>query len=128
MPAPAPAVRALLEASAAAWNRGDLDGFLRDYAQDASFVTSSGLVHGKDEIRTIYQRAYWADGQPRDGLRFRDLDIRRTGPRTAVAFGRFVLYDRASDDESRATGIFSLTLRYGDDGWKIVHDHSSSDE
>lgn len=117
-----------MEASAAAWNRGDLTGFLADYADDASFVTASGLAHGRDRLRAIYERGYWRDGQgPRDALRFEDFDIRTTGPRTAVAFGRFILYDRQSG-ESTDTGSFSLTLRLGADGWKIVHDHSSADD
>lgn len=125
-PDPGPAVRALLDASAEAWNRDDLDGFLADYAADASFVTSDGLVHGREGIRRIYERGYWQDGPgPRDDLRFEGLDVRRTGPRSAVAFGRYVLYDPETGG-TRATGIFSLTLRQTGSGWEIVHDHSSS--
>jgi ketosteroid isomerase-like protein len=39
--------------------------------------------------------------------------------------GRYILYDRETG-ETAATGVFSLTLRETDAGWKIVHDHSSS--
>lgn len=117
----------MLEASAAAWNRGDLTAFLEDYAEDASFVTGAGLVHGREALRAVYERAYWREGQgPRDALRYEDLDIRATGPGAAVAFGRFILHDRESG-ESTATGTFSLTLRGTANGWKIVHDHSSAD-
>ena len=127
MPSDAPdEIRELLHASAAAWNRGDLEGFLADYADDASFVTGSGLAHGKDAIRNIYRRGYWAGGGPEDELTFRDLDIRTTGPQTAVAFGRFILSDRQTG-ERNSTGVFSLTLRHAADGWEIVHDHSSGD-
>lgn len=117
----------MMDESALAWNRGDLDAFLADYAADASFVTGAGLVHGRENVRAIYERGYWRDGQgPRDALRFEDFDIRATGPETAVAFGRFILYDRASG-EAASTGTFSLTLRRTAEGWKIVHDHSSAD-
>ena len=120
-------IEAMMESSAASWNQGDLDGFLDDYAEDASFVTSAGLVHGLAAIRGIYERGYWRDGRgPQDALRFEDFDIRATGPAAAIAFGRFVLYDRESG-ASTATGTFSLTLRRAAGGWEIVHDHSSGD-
>ena len=126
-PTDAPAeIRELLHESAAAWNRGDLDGFLADYADDASFVTGSGLAHGKEAVREIYDRGYWSGDGPEDELRFQDLDIRATGPRTAVAFGRFVLSDRGTG-QTTSTGVFSLTLRRTAGGWEIVHDHSSGD-
>ncbi|HEX7051075.1 MAG TPA: hypothetical protein VF188_12780 [Longimicrobiales bacterium] len=62
---PAPAgtaaadITAMLEASAEAWNRGDLDGFLRDYqsARTTTFVGGSGIVRGPDEIRRRYQES-----------------------------------------------------------------------
>lgn len=126
-PATATEIRTMMEASAAAWNRGDLDGFLSDYAPDASFVTSRGLVHGRAQIREIYRRGYWREGAgPRDALRYEDFDIRRIGPETAIAFGRFILYDRGTG-ASTATGTFSLTLRRTAEGWEMVHDHSSAD-
>lgn len=50
-----------------------------------------------------------------------------TGPGTAIAFGRYILSDRDSE-ESTATGVFSLTLHRPDDVWRIVHDHSSADD
>ncbi len=113
-----------MDGSAAAWNRGDLDAFVGDYAEDATFVTSRGLVHGRQEIRAVYQNAYWRDGGPHDALRYEGLDVRQVAPYTAIAFGRFVLYDRDSG-ENRATGNFSLTFRKAGDRWVIVHDHSS---
>ncbi len=114
----------IMTGSAAAWNRGDLDAFVGDYAEDATFVTSRGLVHGRDAIRAVYQTAYWRDGAPRDGLRYEDLDVRRVAPTMAIAFGHYVLYDRDSGEQN-ATGSFSLTFLKAGERWEIVHDHSS---
>lgn len=117
----------MLHASAEAWTRGDLEGYLDDYAIDATFVGSSGLTRGRDRIREAYVRGYWSTGMPEDGLRFRLLEVRTVGPTTALAVGRYILYDRDTA-ATTATGLFSLTLRRGPDGWKIVHDHSSADD
>lgn len=116
----------MLDASAEAWTHGDLDGFLDDYAPDATFVGASGLIRGVDEIRDRYISGYWSTGTPEDGLRFRLLEVRTLSDGTAMAVGRYILYDRESDD-STATGFFSLVLRHGPDGWKIIHDHSSAE-
>lgn len=117
----------MLHASAESWTRGDLDGYLDDYAPHATFVGSSGLVRGRDRIRQRYVEGYWSTGMPEDGLRFRLLEVRIVGPDTALAVGRYVLYDRQTDEET-ATGLFSLALERTSTGWKIVHDHSSADE
>lgn len=117
----------MLQASAAAWTSGDLDGFLSDYAEDATFVGSSGLIHGRERIREGYVRGYWSAGTPPDGLRFPMIEVRTVGRGAAVAVGRYELFDPETG-ASTGTGLFSLTLRKTADGWKIVHDHSSSDD
>lgn len=116
----------MLNASAESWTRGDLDGFLDDYAEEATFVGATGLTRGVDQIRQAYVDGYWSTGTPRDGLRFGLMDVREVGPGVAVAVGRYFLYDRDTG-ETTSSGVFSLTLAWTDDGWKIVHDHSSSD-
>ncbi len=116
----------MLHASAESWTRGDLDGFLDDYAPDATFVGSSGLMEGRDRIRRAYEAGYWASGTPAQGLRFQLLKVRTVGEDAAVAVGRYELFDRETRTAS-ASGIFSLTLHRTAEGWKIVHDHSSAD-
>jgi uncharacterized protein (TIGR02246 family) len=116
----------MLHASAASWTSGDLDGFLDDYAADATFVGSSGLMEGRDRIRRAYLNGYWESGMPALGLRFQLLDVRTVGSDAAVAVGRYELFDRATDEAS-ASGLFSLTLHRTAGEWMIVHDHSSAD-
>lgn len=118
---------AMLEASAEAWNRDDLDGFLTDYAVDATFVGAAGLIRGVDEIRRRYVDGYWSSGTPADRLAFEIIDVRVTSPSTATVVGRYILRDRRSNERS-GTGIFTLLLARNTDGWAILHDHSSADE
>ena len=127
---PSDEISETLHASAGSWNAGDLDGFMDDYSVDppATFVGSTGLLHGPDEIRARYLESYWAPGAERDSLRFEDLDVRPFGADHALAVGRYVLYrktDSAGADSTVATGWFSLWWERQAEGWKILHDHSS---
>jgi uncharacterized protein (TIGR02246 family) len=112
---------AMLEHGAAAWNGGDLDGFLSDYTDDATFVTSRGLVRGSGEIRSRYA-ARFAPGATRDSLTFRLLDVDALGPRTAAIVATWVL---SRGDSVTSTGPTSLVLKKVGRRWRIAHDHSN---
>lgn len=124
-PAPGEAIAAMLDASADAWNRGDLAGFLNDYAEDATFVGGSGLIRGVDEIERRYRASYWSGDGPPELLSFEDIRVTPLGADHALAVGRYILEDRDSGRQT-ATGIFTLVLARTPDGWRIIHDHSSA--
>lgn len=111
--------------SAAAWNRGDLDAFMADYIQDGSttFQGSSGLLHGFDAIRERYAPSF-EPGAERDSLRFEDFHVRSIAPSLILVTARYILY---RDQETTSSGPFTLVMEQHPDGWKITHDHSSSD-
>jgi uncharacterized protein (TIGR02246 family) len=117
----------MLRASAGSWNAGDLEAFLDDYSggPDLTFVGASGIHRGLDEVRARYRRTYWAPGAERDSLRFEEMEVRVLGDEHALTLGRYVLYRPAAGDSVTATGRFSLVLERRDEGWKIIHDHSS---
>ncbi len=121
------AIPGQLERSAEAWNRGDLDGFLEPYLHDGrvSFVGSSGLVRGYEALRNTYAQGYWKNGPPRTKLTFEGIDVTPTGTDAALAVGRYVLTDPVTGSEADR-GIFSLTWIRTGEGWRILHDHSSS--
>ena len=52
------------------------------------------------------------------------LDITAASDDTALAFGRWHL-KREKDEPS---GLFTLLFRKTEDGWKIIHDHTSAAE
>ncbi len=114
-------VGAMLEHGAAAWNSGDLEGFLSDYTDDATFVTSRGLVRGLAEIRSRYV-ARFGPGASRDSLTFRLLDVDVLGPQTAAMVATWVL---SRGDSVTSSGPTSLVLKKVGRRWKIAHDHSS---
>ena len=114
-----------MHASAAAWNRGDVDGFLAPYlhAPELTFVGSSGLVRGFDTLRARYGAGYFDEGLP-DRLRFTDLEIRALSEGHALMLGRYVLEERTGGAVT-STGIFTLVWGRTAAGWRILHDHTS---
>ena len=111
--------------SADAWTRGDLDGFMADYARDSmtGFVTDGRVQHGFDRIRAGYAPRF-APGAKRDSLRFENFEVRPLAPKVALVTARYVLF---RGDSTTSSGPFSLVMERRPDGWKILHDHTSSD-
>ncbi len=129
--APAPvtaSIVAVLQASADAWNRGDLDGFLEPYldSSETTFMTGPGVIHGLETIRERYRAHYFpAGGRPPTLLRFDALDVRPLGADHALMTGRFHQTTRATGAPADS-GNFTLVWRRTPRGWRIIHDHSSA--
>ena len=51
-------VLSLIQAQAAAWNRGDLEAFCGVYADDAVFVSPTGVTKGRAEVLARYRKRY----------------------------------------------------------------------
>ena len=75
-----PELEAALQATAAAWNGGDIDGFMARYAPAATYMTAAGLI-GVDAMRARYLAKYFTGAKPDQQLRFDQLDVRTLGDR-----------------------------------------------
>ena len=115
-------IQGLLDESAAAWNRGDLEGHLADNADSITFMTRKGPIVGKGETADILRRAFFKDGKPVQQLRFEQVTIRRLGKEHALVVGRFVLDGGGEPEHS---GWFSTIWERQAAGWRVIHDHSS---
>lgn len=115
------AARALLDHGAASWNRGDLDGFMSDYTDEATFVTPRSVVRGRAAIRALYER-HFAPGARRDSLRFENLEAH---PFADGAINAIAYYVLVRGDSVTSRGPTSLVLRRRGGRWLIAHDHSS---
>ena len=111
--------------SAQAWNRGDLDAFLSDYAPDSAptFVAGGHVQRGFAFIRSRYAPSF-APGAARDSLRFEEFSVRPISEGFALVTARYVLYSNA---RTASSGPFTLLMQQRPEGWKILHDHTSSD-
>lgn len=116
----------MLARSAADWNRGDLAGFMSDYARDSltSYVSGAHVQYGWQPLFDRYQRNYFAPGKSRDSLTFEALRVRALTPDFALATARFRLL---RGDSVVASGPFTIVLQRQGDRWRILHDHTSSD-
>ena len=123
---PTAAVDSMLRASADAWNRGDLDAFMSDYANEPTtgFVSGGRVQYGYDWIRSNYAPRF-EPGARRDSLRFENLAARALGHDHALATARYVLF---RSDSVTSSGPFTLVLRHSEAGWRIVHDQTGTDE
>jgi uncharacterized protein (TIGR02246 family) len=114
-----------LERAASDWNRGDLEGFLSDYAPESTttFIDGRRARHGFDFIRDNYAPRF-APGARRDSLHFEEVEARWLSPTLALVTARYILQRGGA---TSASGPFTLVMERRSEGWKILHDHSSSD-
>ena len=106
--------------SAAGWNAGDLDRFMRVYAEDAVFMTSRGLVRGKAAVAARYRPSFAKGGNRRGKLSFRFLGTRTIDARHRLLWAKWTL--RGAKVES---GMTTLLFERRPAGWQIISDHSS---
>ena len=117
------AIRGVLDAQAAAWNRGDLPGFMGGYwrSPELTFYSGNGVTSGWDATLARYQKRYQSPGTEMGKLDFSDLEIHPSGDMAWVG-GHWHLKMSGGKDLG---GVFTLIFRKFPDGWKIVHDHTS---
>ena len=121
----AAAVRRLLDMQVEAWNRKDLDAFLVGYwnSPDVVFQSGADRSDGFEALRARYRKRYQEEGRAMGQLAFTGVEVVVLGPDAALARGRWQL---TMPDGKRPGGLFTLILRKRPEGWRIVHDHTSS--
>jgi uncharacterized protein (TIGR02246 family) len=117
------AVRAVLDAQVAAWNRGEVEGYMAGYWRSGKTVFISGdtVTHGWQTVLEHYEKSYY--NRERMGtLTFSELEITPIRNDTAIVVGRWQLQRTKDAPHGRFTLIFRRTRQ----GWRIIHDHTSS--
>jgi ketosteroid isomerase-like protein len=119
----ADAIKGVIETQVAAWNRGDLEGYMDGYdrSKDTEFVGGDTITRGWQTVLDRYRKNY-SSREKMGVLTFSDLEINILSKDAALVLGRWHL-KRANDEPH---GTFTLLFRKTKAGWRIVHDHSSS--
>jgi beta-aspartyl-peptidase (threonine type) len=120
----AKAIRAVLDAQVAAWNKGDLEGFMAGYwkSPELTFYSGKTKMRGWQATLDRYRKRYQADGRKMGKLAFSELEIEPLDKTYALVRGRWQLTLQGENPG----GLFTLVLKKLPEGWRIVHDHTSS--
>lgn len=116
-------VRKVLQEQQSAWNRGDLEGYMKlGYWNSDSlvFIGKNGPQFGWKKTLANYKKSY-PDVQAMGRLEFGDLNVELLDEDHAFVRGSWKL----TREKDAPQGYFTLLFRKIDGKWLIVADHSS---
>ena len=107
------------------WNEGDIEKYMAGYHRSDSLRFASGgkVSYGWETTLERYKSGY-PDRVAMGILTFSDIDITIISKDAALVFGKWEL----QKVDENPWGLFTLVFRKTEDGWRIVHDHTSSAE
>lgn len=122
---PTSEILAVIQNSAAEWNRGDIAAFARSYknSPDILFIGRS-VSHGYAQMLAAYRRHY-ANRAQMGRLSFSRLAVQPLDGRFATVTGDYHLR-RGKAGGGDSDGYFLLVLEKTARGWKIVRDDTTA--
>lgn len=119
------AIEKIMREQEQAWNKGDLEGFMKGYwkSPGLTFFSGAQVLHGWQETLDRYRKRYQSEGHEMGKLEFSGLQIEPLGDGGFVR-GSWKLTMR---DGSTPHGVFTLIFRKFPEGWRIIHDHTSAE-
>jgi len=116
-------IKKLLDEQMVAWNKGDLVGFMKGYwnSKELTFVSGKDVTRGWEPTLERYKKRYQAEGKEMGKLAFSDVEVQVLAPGVALVTGKWEL----TLSKETVGGRYSLILKKLDEGWRIVHDHTS---
>lgn len=120
-PDPSAEILAVMNAQVAAWNRGDIDGYMEGYVRSdkLEFVSGGKITRGWQTVRDRYHRKYDTPGKM-GTLTFSEIKVSSLNTNNALVQGRWSLRRKAD----RPHGSFVLVFRRTPAGWRIAHDQT----
>jgi ketosteroid isomerase-like protein len=116
------AIRKVLATQNAAWNRGDIDGFMKGYWENDSlmFIGKSGVTYGWSNTLNNYKKGY-PDTAAMGKLIFTLIQVKKLSNEYYHVTGKWALKRSIGD----VGGHYTLLFRKIKGSWVIVSDHSS---
>jgi ketosteroid isomerase-like protein len=130
LPAQSPedAIRTVMNTQSEAWNRGDVDGFMKYYWNDKNltFVSKRGVSKGWQQVYDNYKKGY-PNQEAMGNLRFDHLEFDKMSSTAYMVTGSWLLTYAKTNDNKREDvgGWFTLVFRKIKKEWLIVYDHTS---
>lgn len=116
------AIRQLLDNQIQAWNRGDIESFMKTYWESDSlmFIGKNGVTYGWTNTLNNYKKNY-PDTVAMGKLSFNILSVQRLSIEYFHVVGKWHLQRSIGD----LSGHYNLLLKKIKGKWVIVADHSS---
>lgn len=119
------AINGVLKAQVAAWNSGNVRGFMDGYVKSERlrFASGGAVTTGWQKTLDRYLERYTSP-EIMGTLEFKDLKIEQLSPVYAEVFGSWHL--ARTKEVGNVSGLFTLLMKKTKDGWRVFHDHTSS--
>lgn len=113
---------AILQEQTEAWNRGDLESFMKGYWDSDSlmFIGKSGITYGWMNTLNNYKKGY-PDTAAMGKLHFNIIKVSRLHKKYFHVVGKWYLKRSIGD----ISGHYTLLFRKINGHWVIISDHSS---
>lgn len=114
-------IKDIFEIQRKAWNEGKIEKFMAYYWNSDKLTFQSGDIRleGWNALLSRYKETYF--GENMGELEFSDLVIHILSEDAAYVLGRWKL----KTESWTRDGLFTTIFKRMEDGWKIVHDHTS---
>ncbi len=114
-------IKNIFEIQRKAWNEGEIEEFMAYYWNSKKLTFQSGdtRLEGWDALLNRYKETYF--GENMGELEFSDLVIHILSEDAAYVLGRWKLKTKSWTRD----GLFTTIFKRMEDGWRIVHDHTS---
>ncbi|MGL6266693.1 MAG: YybH family protein [Chitinophagaceae bacterium] len=112
----------ILDKQTQAWNRGDLEAFMKGYWENDSlmYIGQGGVTYGYNATLNSYKKNY-GDTARMGKLNFEILHVKSQGPDYYFVVGKWFLKRSAGD----VGGHYTLIFKKINGAWVIISDHSS---
>ena len=116
------AIRQLMDKQSEAWNRGDIESFMKGYWESDSlkFIGKSGITYGYNKTLENYKRGY-PDTATMGKLTFTLIHVEKLSDQYYQITGKWFLKRTVGD----IGGYYTLLFRKIKGRWVIVSDHTS---
>ncbi len=115
-------IKALLAKQNAAWNKGDIGGFMEGYWNNDSmmFIGKSGIKYGWKNTLDNYKKGY-PDTASMGKLKFELIEFKKLSTENYFVVGKWFLTRTIGNID----GVFTLVIKKIKNKWLIIADHSS---
>lgn len=115
-----------VKAYADATNRGDMTAYVDMYSRrsDLIVVNDGEITRGIDAVRNEANQTLGMEGSYK--ISVGTIDVVPLGQTRAIAVFPFAMTVQSQQGPVQIRAAMTLVLEKGSQGWKIIHDHTSS--